>query len=187
MRNVLFIVSGPSGVGKGTIVEWLIENDPETALSISCTTRPPRTGERDGEHYFFISREEFERRIKEDDFLEYDEHFGNYYGTPRSFVEQQLKEKSVVLEIDVVGGLSVKERYPKAVLVMILPPDLAELEARLAGRKSESEEARAKRLERVKFETAQQDKYDYVLINDDLEEAKKAFAEIVKTEKNRPE
>ena len=108
MRNVLIVISGPSGVGKGTLVKLLLEEDPTLALSVSCTTRPPRKGERNGRDYYFIEKEEFLSRIRENDFLEYDEHFGNYYGTPRSFVERQLKEKSVVLEIDVVGALNAK-------------------------------------------------------------------------------
>ena len=139
--------------------------------SVSCTTRKPRAGEIDGKHYFFISKEEFLRRIEEKDFLEYDEHFGNYYGTPRSFVEETLKTKSVILEIDVVGSLNVKKEFPELVLVMIAPPSVEELKRRLIGRGSEDEESLKTRLARLDYELAQRDKYDYYIVNDDLDTA----------------
>lgn len=138
MRNVVFAISGPSGVGKGTLVKLLLKGDDSLVSSVSCTTRAPRKGEKNGKEYFFLSREEFISRIQENDFLEYDEHFGNYYGTPRSFVERQLKNKSVILEIDVVGALNAKRLMPQTVLIMIVPPDLKALQQRLAGRGSES-------------------------------------------------
>lgn len=189
MQNVLFVVSGPSGVGKGTLVKLLLKENPALALSVSCTTRAPRAGERNGKDYFFVSREEFQARLKEGDFLEYDEHFGNYYGTPKSFVWEQLKEKSVLLEIDVVGALKVKDglktgEFPRVVLVMVVPPDVATLEKRLAGRQSETEEERLKRLDRVRYELEQQEKYDYVVVNDDLQEAKRALQAIIEREIN---
>ena len=108
MKHVLLAVSGPSGVGKGTMVKTIISRRSDVVESVSCTTREPREGEVHGKHYFFLSREEFERRIAENDFLEYDEHFGNYYGTPKSFVRDTLKSKSVIMEIDVVGALNAK-------------------------------------------------------------------------------
>ena len=185
MQNVLLAISGPSGVGKGTLVKLLMEEDENLALSVSCTTRAPREGEVDGREYFFISKQEFLSRISENDFLEYDEHFGNYYGTPRSFVERRLKEKSVVLEIDVVGALNAKRLMPQTVLVMIVPPDMEELEDRLCGRGSESACERSERLRRVRYELAQQDKYDYVVVNDDLQTAKKRLQEIIQTERNK--
>lgn len=185
MRNILLAVSGPSGVGKGTLVKLLLEDDPSLALSVSCTTRQPREGETDGKDYFFITREEFASRIAENDFLEYDEHFGNFYGTPRSFVERQLKEKSVLLEIDVVGALNAKRLMPQTALVMIVPPSLEELQNRLAGRGTESDEAKEERLRRVKYELDQQSLYDYVVVNDDLQTAKRRLEEIIQIEKNK--
>ena len=113
MRNVLMVVSGPSGVGKGTLVKRLCAERNDVALSVSCTTRAPRDGEVHGREYYFISKDEFLRRIEDGDFLEYDEHFGNFYGTPISFVYEQLKTRSVVLEIDVVGGKNAKKAFPK--------------------------------------------------------------------------
>ena len=119
MKHVLMAVSGPSGVGKGTIVKTILQRRDDVVESVSCTTRPPREGEVHGKHYFFISKEEFMRRIEEDDFLEYDEHFGNYYGTPKSFVAETLKTKSVIMEIDVVGSLNAKKYFPDCVLPML--------------------------------------------------------------------
>ena len=171
MRHILMAISGPAGVGKGTIVKTIIAKRDDVVESVSCTTRKPRAGEIDGRHYFFISKEEFLRRIEEKDFLEYDEHFGNYYGTPRSFVEETLKTKSVILEIDVVGSLNVKKEFPELVLVMIAPPSVEELKRRLIGRGSEDEESLKTRLARLDYELAQRDKYDYYIVNDDLDTA----------------
>ena len=173
MRNMVFAISGPSGVGKGTLVKLLLKEDDSLVSSVSCTTRAPRKGEKNGKEYFFLSREEFISRIQENDFLEYDEHFGNYYGTPRSFVERQLKNKSVILEIDVVGALNAKRLMPQTVLIMIVPPDLKALQQRLAGRGSESEAQREERMRRVRYELEQQSKYDYVVVNDDLQSSKR--------------
>ena len=171
MKHVLLAVSGPSGVGKGTMVKTLISRREDVVESVSCTTRPPREGEVDGKHYFFLSREEFERRIKEDDFLEYDEHFGNYYGTPKSFVQKTLEGKSVILEIDVVGALNAKKAFPDSVLVMIAPPSVEELKKRLVGRGTETEAEIEGRLSRLEYELSQKDKYDFVIVNDELERA----------------
>lgn len=187
MRNVLFVISGPSGVGKGTIVRQLLKEDDSLALSVSCTTRSPRICEEDGKDYFFISEEEFMRRIDADDFLEYDKHFEHYYGTPRSFVEKMLREKSVILEIDVVGALNAKRLMPSAVLVMLAPPSIEELAARLAGRGSEKDGDIAQRLERGMYELSQKEKYDYVVINDDMEAAKRRLQEIIQIERNKTE
>ncbi len=185
MRNVVFAISGPSGVGKGTLVKLLLQEDDSLVSSVSCTTRAPRKGERNGKEYFFLSREEFISRIQENDFLEYDEHFGNYYGTPRSFVERQLKNKSVILEIDVVGALNAKRLMPQTVLIMIVPPDLKALQQRLAGRGSESEAQCEERMRRVRYELEQQSKYDYVVVNDDLQSSKRRLQEIIKSEQNK--
>ena len=165
------VVSGPSGVGKGTIVKTLVSRRNDVVESVSCTTRAPRKGEVHGREYYFLTKEEFLKRIKENDFLEYDEHFGNYYGTPKSFVRETLKEKSVILEIDVVGGLNAKKEFSECVLVMIVPPSLEELKRRLLARNSETEAEIENRLSRLEYELSQQDKYDFIIVNDDLETA----------------
>ena len=177
MGHVLLAVSGPSGVGKGTMVKTLISRRADVVESVSCTTRAPREGEIHGKHYFFLSKEEFERRIAEDDFLEYDEHFGNYYGTPKSFVRETLKSKSVIMEIDVVGALNAKKSFPECVLVMVVPPSVAELKRRLSGRGSETEAQIENRLARMEYELSHKDEYDHIIVNDDLE---KAIAELSK-------
>lgn len=179
MKGKLIVVSGPSGVGKGTIVKTLVKKRADVVESVSCTTREPREGEKHGREYYFLTKEEFLRRIAENDFLEYDEHFGNYYGTPVSFVKETLKEKSVILEIDVVGALNAKKAIPQSVLVMIAPPSVQELEKRLRGRNSETEEEIQGRLARLEYELAQKDKYDYVIVNDILENAIARLEEII--------
>ena len=170
-KHILMAVSGPSGVGKGPIVKTILDRREDVVESVSCTTRAPREGEIHGKHYFFLSHEEFQRRIAEDDFLEYDEHFGNYYGTPKSFVAETLKTKSVIMEIDVVGSLNAKKVFPECVLVMIVPPSIEELKKRLIGRGTEGKEEIEGRLARLEYEISQKDKYDYVIVNDDLETA----------------
>ena len=179
MKHVLLAVSGPSGVGKGTMVKTLIARREDVVESVSCTTRPPREGEIHGKHYFFLSREEFERRIAEGDFLEYDEHFGNYYGTPKSFVRETLPHKSIIMEIDVVGALNAKKEFPDTVLVMVVPPSVEELRRRLSGRGSETEAQIQNRLERMEYELSHADEYDYVVVNDDLEKAIRALEDII--------
>ena len=171
MKGKLIVVSGPSGVGKGTIVKTLVRRRADVVESVSCTTREVRAGEQHGREYFFLSKDEFLRRVAQDDFLEYDEHFGNYYGTPISFVKEKLEEKTVILEIDVVGALNAKKRIPESVLVMIAPPSVEELEKRLRGRASETEEEIKNRLSRLEYELSQKDKYDYVIVNEVLEDA----------------
>ncbi len=170
-KHVLMIISGPSGAGKGTIVKTIISRREDVVESVSCTTRPPRAGEVDGKHYFFLSREEFERRISENGFLEYDEHFGNIYGTPRPFIEKTLESKSIILEIEVEGAMQVKKAYPECILVMVVPPSLEELKRRLSGRGSETAEQIENRLSRIEYEYSKKDLYDYIVVNDDLERA----------------
>ena len=145
-KGKLLVVSGPSGVGKGTIVKRLVSRRKDVVESVSCTTRAPRAGEVHGREYYFLTKEDFLRRVQENDFLEYDEHFGNFYGTPKSFVRETLKEKSVILEIDVVGGLNAKKEFPDCLLVMIVPPSVEELKRRLIARNSETEEEIENRL-----------------------------------------
>lgn len=176
-KGKLVVISGPSGVGKGTIVNEVLKARPRCALSISCTTRPPREGEKDGVNYFFMTRERFEKMIEEGGFLEYSEHFSNYYGTPKFFVEEKLKSGDVILEIDVDGALNVKKSYDEAILVMIAPPDRQALLSRLRGRGTESEEKIASRLLRADYELSKAPLYDYTIINDDLA---KAVGEVVR-------
>lgn len=178
--NKLIVISGPSGVGKGTIVNELLKKG-DYALSISCTTRQPRAGEREGVSYFFITIEKFKSMIDEGGFLEYDNHFENFYGTPKDFVEKQLQTKNVILEIEVNGALKAKKSYPDAILIMILPPSLDELKARLIGRGTESAEKIEKRLARLEYELSQQDKYDFTVVNDDLERAVNEIEYLIKS------
>ena len=185
MKNVLLVVSGPSGVGKGTLVKELITRRSDVVESVSCTTRAPRAGEVHGKHYFFLSEEEFARRIEEGDFLEYDEHMSGKYGTPRSFVKETLEEKSIIMEIDVVGGLNAKKEYPQLILVFIMPPSKEELVRRLTGRNSETPEAIEKRLARMDFELSKLPEYDYVIVNDDFETALQELSDVIDKEKNK--
>ncbi len=183
MRNVLVVLSGPSGVGKGTIAKILIDRNKNLSLSISCTTRNPREDEVDGREYFFIPKDEFVSKINENGFLEFSNHFENYYGTPRDFVEKKLISNDVLLEIDVNGGLNVKKSYPKAVLIMIAPPSREEVKRRLELRGTESAEKIALRMERIDYELAQKDLYDYVVVNDELDQAIIKIEEIINKEK----
>ena len=181
--NVLVVVSGPSGVGKGTVLKRVMQLHPAMCESVSCTTRAPRGGEREGEAYFFVTRSRFEEMITRGELLEYSQHFENYYGTPRAFVEERLKECDVLLEIDVDGALNVKRAYSKAVLVMVAPPDMGALEERLRKRGTESEESIAKRLSRAGYELSKSDSYDYVVINDEVERAAREICGIIDREK----
>ncbi len=183
MRNLLIVLSGPSGVGKGTIAKELVRRNPEILLSVSCTTRQPRAGEQHGREYYFITKQEFSERIKNDGFLEYSEHFENSYGTPKDFTLKGLENNDVLLEIDVNGGLRVKENYPEALLIMVQPPSLEELENRLLKRNTESLEKIKARMERIAYETEQGKSYDYTVINDNLTVAVEQIEEIIKAEK----
>ena len=185
MRNVIMVVSGPSGVGKGTLVKELVKRRNDVVESVSCTTRARRAGEEHGKHYFFISKEEFLRRIDEDDFLEYDEHMSGLYGTPKSFVLETVKEKSVILEIDVNGGLISKKAFPEAVLVFIMPPSEEELKKRLSGRNTETQAAIEERLSRLSWELEKKKQYDYVVVNDDFETALNELGDVLDKEKQK--
>jgi guanylate kinase len=169
-KGILTVISGFSGAGKGTVVKKLLENY-EYGLSISATTRSPREGEQEGREYFFKTREEFEQMIAEKQLIEYAEYVGNYYGTPKEYVVQQLEQgKDVILEIEMQGALHVREILPQANLIFLTPPSVKELETRLRGRGTESEEVIARRLARGQEECAYMESYDYIVINDDLEE-----------------
>lgn len=182
MKHLLLVISGPSGVGKGTIVNHLLKKG-NYALSVSCTTRSPRSGEREGKEYFFIGKDEFLHMIETGGLLEYSNHFGNYYGTPKKFVEDKLKNFDVILEIEVDGALQVKKSYPDAVLIMILPPSVEELHARLVHRGSESEDKIEERISRMKYEISKKSEYDYVVINDDLQSAVDELEKLIEKER----
>ena len=184
-KHILFVLSGPSGVGKGTVANVLKAQNDGIAESVSATTRAPREGETHGKEYFFITKQQFEKVIAKGAFIEYSAHFENYYGTPREYVEKMLQTKDVLLEIDVNGGLSVKELYPEAVLIMIAPPKMEDLKKRLEGRNTETAEKIALRLERAEFELSLSSKYDYVVVNDVPENAAKRIEDILEQEKNK--
>ena len=185
MRNVLIVLSGPSGVGKGTIAKLLVERNSNLLLSISCTTRSPRQGEINGREYFFIDKEDFKSKISSGGFLEYSEHFENYYGTPKDFVLESLKEKDVLLEIDVNGGLDVKKSFPDAVLVMVVPPSTEEIKNRLIKRQTESLDKIDLRMKRIDYELGKSSEYDYVVLNDQLLTAVQDVEKIIELEKNK--
>lgn len=182
-KNLLICLSGPSGVGKGTIVTELLKTG-EYALSISCTTRERRNNEIENVSYFYISKEEFSKMIAENGFLEYNGHFDNLYGTPRKFVEENLKEKNVILEIEVDGALKVKKEHPEAVLIMVLPPDENALRERLRKRGTESEEKIEQRIKRMEYELSKREEYDYTVVNDVLDDCVKEIENILKECKN---
>jgi guanylate kinase len=184
MERKLFVISGCSGVGKGTVLkEFMKRNSEDFMLSVSCTTRKPRTGEVDGVNYFFLTKEEFQDCIDKDKFLEHAEFAGNFYGTKKKFIHQKFEEgMNIILEIETQGALQVKQKMPEAILIFIAPPSFEELEHRLRGRNTESEEAIQKRLHEVKIEFERSKHYDYVVVNDDLERAVSEIEEITKKE-----
>ena len=179
-KGVLLIVSGLSGAGKGTICKRIMEKYPDYELSISATTRDPRPGEVDGREYFFITKEEFEDRIKNGQLLEYAKYVDNYYGTPKDWVLAQMYQgKNVILEIELQGAFQVRDQIPEAVLIFIMPPDMEELERRLRGRGSETEEQIKKRLLRAMEEIEYVDQYDYVIVNEEVEKSVEMLHTIV--------
>lgn len=178
-RGTLIVISGFSGVGKGTVVKRLA-SDYGYELSISATTRSPRAGEEHGREYFFISKNEFENLIDYGGFIEWTQYVENYYGTPKKFVEDGLNEgKDIILEIEVMGAMKIKEQYPDALLIFISAPSIEVLKERLRGRGTEPEEVIIKRLKQATEEAADMDKYDYIVINDDLEECIKTVDSII--------
>ncbi len=180
-KGNLYIISGPSGVGKGAVVAEVMRRLPDIKLSVSATTRAPRLGETEGVSYFFVSQQKFEQMISRGEFLEYDRHFDNYYGTPSKYVYDMLDcGRDVILEIDIAGAQEVKGKYPEAKLLFIMPPTMEELEKRLVCRSTESAEQIKKRLQRVEEETALQTRYDYVIVNDTVEKAADSITEIIK-------
>jgi len=185
-EGILIVVSGFSGAGKGTIMKALLERYDNYALSISATTRNPRPGEEEGKAYFFKTTEEFEKMIAKDDLIEYAMYVGNYYGTPKAYVEEQLRAgKDVILEIEIQGAMKIKEKIPEALLVFVTPPTVEELERRLTGRGTETAQVIADRLARASEEAEGMGQYDYILVNDTVEECVDHLHQIIVSEHSR--
>ena len=185
-RGSLIVISGPSGAGKDTIVDKLLKINKNATLSVSATTRAPRPGEIDGVHYYFLTREQFEEKIKENEFLEYAEYNGNYYGTPKSGILDKLNQGlDVLLVIEIQGALKIKELVKEALFIFILPPSMAELRRRLIDRKTEDREKIIKRFKTAYNEINEVTKYNYVVINDVLDEAVEKVNSILISEKCR--
>ncbi|UJA20110.1 guanylate kinase [Thermoleophilia bacterium SCSIO 60948] len=179
----VFVVTGPSGVGKGTLIRRLLDSVPGLALSVSATTRAPRPGERDGREYHFLDRQEFDRRADASDFLEFASYSGNRYGTLRSEVERRLAAgRSVVLEIEVQGARQVRAAMPEAVSVFIAPPDPSALRARLEGRATDSDEQITERLKTAEIELAASDEFTHQIVNDDIDAAAARLESVVRRE-----
>lgn len=186
-KGILIVVSGFSGAGKGTLMKQLVHAYDNYALSVSMTTRNPRPGEEEGREYFFVTREEFEEKIKQDGLVEYASYCDNYYGTPKEYVEKQLeKGKDVILEIEIQGALKVKEKFPTALLMFVMPPSVNELKKRLEGRGTESREVIAKRLKRAAEEAVGIEKYDFIVINDKLEECVEKMHSLIQAAHDTP-
>lgn len=182
-KGILTVVSGFSGAGKGTLMKALMSKYDNYALSISATTRKPREGETDGKEYFFKETEEFEKMIEEGQFIEYAKYVGNYYGTPKAYVDEQLSNgKDVILEIEIQGALKVKERFPETLLLFVTPPSADELERRLTGRGTEDEKTIRSRLSRASKEAEGVEEYDYLLINDSLDECVDTMHNVIQSE-----
>ena len=185
-KGVLTVVSGFSGAGKGTVMKRLIQKYDDYALSISVTTRNPREGERDGIEYFFKTKEEVETMIENDEFLEYARYVDNYYGTPRFYVEEMLaKGKNVILEIEIQGAMQIKAKNPEAVLVFVTPPSFEELRNRLVGRGTETADVIESRLRRASEEAEGMPSYDYILVNDQVEDCVDRLHQIILSERAR--
>lgn len=185
-KGILSVVSGFSGAGKGTMVNELLKRYDNYAVSISVTTRNPREGEVDGKSYFFRSTEYFEKMIQEDALLEHAKYVNNYYGTPRSYVENMLNEgKDVILEIELQGAMQVKAKFPEAVLIFVVPPSIEILKQRLIGRGTETAEVIEARLNRAAEEAEGIDAYDYVIVNDILDESVERMHNVLQSEHNK--
>ena len=179
----VFVITGPSGVGKGTLIEQLLERVPELELSISATTREPRAGEVEGRDYFFLTPEEFRRRLESGDFLEHASYSGNYYGTLKEEVQRRLAEdRSVVLEIEVQGARQVRATMPEAMLIFIAPPDPASLRERLEGRGTDSAEAIERRLRTAEIELEAQAEFPHVIVNDEVQKSASELEALVRGE-----
>lgn len=185
-RGILIVVSGFSGAGKGTVMKEMMRRYGNYALSISATTRKPRPGEEDGREYFFKTVDEFEKMIAKDELIEYARYVDNYYGTPKAYVEEQLDAgKDVILEIEIQGALKVKEKFPETLLLFVTPPAAGELRRRLEGRGTETADVIDFRMERAKEEAEGMDRYDYLVVNDVLEECVSLVHQIIQGEHRR--
>ncbi|MDD2958248.1 MAG: guanylate kinase [Lachnospiraceae bacterium] len=185
-KGILVVVSGFSGVGKGTLMKKLVEKYDDYALSISATTRDPREGETDGREYFFHTKEEFQKMIDQEELVEYASYCDNFYGTPKKYVEDQMRQgRDVILEIEIQGALKIKAKYPDALLLFVMPPSAAELKERLVGRGTETEEVIAARLKRASEESDGMEAYDYMLVNDRLEECVEQMHTLISAQRHR--
>lgn len=183
-KGLLIVVSGPSGAGKGTICKEVLSRRDDLFVSISATTREPRVGEEHGINYFFITREEFERKIEEEAFIEYAEVYKNLYGTPKDYVLDKLNRgENILLEIDIQGALQVKKRYPEGVFIFILPPSMKELKNRIIGRGSETPESLERRFSSAFEEIEFVNQYDYYIINDQVKKAADLMESIIDAER----
>ena len=184
MKNLkkLIILTGPSGVGKGTVVKEILDKDKNICLSVSATTRSPRKGEKEGENYYFLSVEKFKEMINKNLFLEWAKFAGNYYGTPLSFVKDKIEEGFIVLlEIEVEGAKQIKDKYPESLSIFILPPSKEELERRIRNRGTEKEEAINRRLSRSTYEIASSDEFDFKVTNRDVDETAERIIKIIRS------
>lgn len=169
-KGILIVVSGFSGAGKGTLLKSLVSKYENYQISISATTRTPREGEKEGREYFFVAKEKFEDMISKGEFMEYAQYVGNYYGTPKKYVEDRMKKgKDVILEIEIQGALQIKKNYPDALLLFVMPPSILELKNRLLNRGSETMELIESRLRRAKEEAMGIEEYDYIIVNEELD------------------
>ena len=181
-QKKLIILTGPSGVGKGTVVKEILGKDKKIWLSISATTREPRQGEKDGENYYFLNQEKFKEMIEQNLFLEWAQFAGNYYGTPFSSVNEKIKNGfTVLLEIEVEGARQIKNKFPNSMSIFLLPPDKAELERRIRNRGTEEEEEIKKRLSRANYEISVSNQFDFALTNYNVDETAKKIIKLIKT------
>ena len=185
-QGILVVVSGFSGAGKGTLMKALLEKYHNYALSISATTRSPREGEQDGREYFFVTRDKFESMIEEKELIEYAQYVNHYYGTPRQYVFQQMADgKDVILEIEIQGALKIKERFPEALLLFVMPPSADELKHRLTSRGTETADVIAARLHRAAEEAVGINSYDYILVNDQIDTCGEEMHQLIQAQHNK--
>lgn len=187
-RGILVVVSGFAGAGKGTLMKNLVGKYDGYALSVSATSRKPRPGEENGVSYFFKTREEFEAMISADELVEHAEYVGNYYGTPKKFVDEQLdKGNDVILEIEIQGAMQIKKKFPEALLMFVMPPSAEILKARLVGRGTETAEVIDKRMKRAVEESEGIENYDFIVINDDIDECTEKMHNMIQSSKYTPD